>query len=111
MARATTTIDRRSSAKSSSAGSTAAATAASRRLSLILLASHVRRDQVQDGLHLERRQPRVLAEHERGDAAQRRRREAVAGRADRAAAQPRELDVDAACEELDRRIGVRVEDE
>ena len=32
-----------------------------------LLASHVRRDQVQHGLHLERRQAGVLAEHERGD--------------------------------------------
>ena len=73
--------------------------------------SGVRRGQVEHALQLVRRQLRVLREHQRGDPGDVRRREAVAGAAERAAARPRDLDVDAAREELDRRVGVRVPDE
>src|SRR5581483_9987480 len=73
--------------------------------------SYVRRDQVQHRLHLERRQPAVLGEHERGDPGDGGRREAVSGRADRAAAEPGDVDVDATREELDRRIRIGEEDE
>ena len=44
----------------------------------------------------------MLAEHERADAAHVRRRERVAGDAERAAAEPRRVDLDAPCVELDR---------
>src|SRR3954454_23304319 len=51
----------------------------------------------------------MLRADERADAGDVRRGEAVARSADRLAAHPRELDVDAACEELDGRVRVVVE--
>src|SRR6187200_373111 len=75
------------------------------------LASGVRRGQVKHALQLVRRELRVLREHERGDPRDVRGREAVAGAAERGAAWPCHLDVDATREELDRRGGVRVPDE
>src|SRR5262249_43468361 len=66
-------------------------------------ASYVRSDQVEDALQLERRQLPVLGEDQRADAAHVRRREAVPRRADRGIADPGDLDVDAAREELNRR--------
>ena len=71
-------------------------------------ALRVRRRQVEHALQLEGRQLRVLREDERRDAGDVRCGEAVAGAAERAAAGPRDVDVDAAREELDRRVGVRV---
>ena len=53
----------------------------------------------------------MLAENQRRDPGDARRREAVAGRRHRLAAEPRNVDVDAAREELDRRVGVRVVEE
>ena len=52
----------------------------------------------------------MLAEDERADAGDVGRGEAVAGGADRAALRPREVEIEAAPEELDRRRGVVVEE-
>ena len=70
--------------------------------------SDVGRGQVEHALHLERRQLRMLRQDERAERRDVRRREAVARAAQRAAAGPGDLDVDAAREELDgrRRVGV-----
>ena len=73
---------------------------------VVLRSSHVVGDQVQHALQLVRRQLGMLRAHERADPGHVRRREAVPGRADRLAAHPRQLDVDAAREELDRRVRV-----
>ena len=66
---------------------------------------------MQHGLQLERGEPGVLAQDQGGDPGDARRGEAVARGADRAAAEPGDLHVDAACEELDGRIGVGVVEE
>src|SRR5215468_9962439 len=110
IARATSTIDRSSRPNWSSAESTPAATAALRSALSVIRPSYVRGDLEQDALQLERRQPRVLAEDQRGDRGNARRGEAVPGRADRPAAEPGDVDVDSVGEELNRWIRVRVED-
>src|SRR4051812_29423893 len=92
IARATSTTDRSRRANSSSEPRSPDATAARKRSSAIRL--HVRRGEMQHGLQLERRQVRMLAEDERDDAGDARRREAVARRADRPAAEPRDVDVE-----------------
>src|SRR5438270_11548246 len=74
-------------------------------------ASDVRRGQMQHALQLERGQLRMLAQHEGAEAGDMGSREAVAGRVDRLAAEPGNVHVQAAGEELHRRAGVRVERE
>ena len=59
--------------------------------------------EVEDALELERRQLRVLREDERRHPGDVRCGEAVARAPHRAAADPRDVEVDPACEELDRR--------
>src|SRR5215210_4747958 len=105
IARAVSTIDFRSARCASSAPMTPAATAA-RRSESAIGTSHVPSGQVEDALQLERRQLRVLREDERADAGHVRRREAVTRAAQRRAAQPGDVDVDAASEELHRRVRV-----
>src|SRR5215211_3302239 len=103
--RAVSTIDCSSARCASSAPMTPAATAA-RRSELAIGTSHVPRGQVEHALELERRQLRVLREDERTDAGHVRRSEAIPGAAQRRAAEPGDVDVDAAREELHRRIRV-----
>src|SRR6185295_1368672 len=102
IARATSTIDWSRARCSCSADMTPADTAACRLLSVIS-ASDIGRDQIEDALQLEGGQLRVLGKNEGADTAHVRGREAVTRRADCGAADPRDVDVDAAGEELDRR--------
>src|SRR5215204_7339273 len=99
--RATSTVACSNARCASSDAITPAATAARR--SLLIGLDHVRGGQVERALQLERRQLRVFPEQERADPRDVRRREAVPGRASAAAAEPRDLDVDPAREELHRR--------
>ena len=64
--------------------------------------------QIEHVLELERRQLGMRAEHQRADTRDVRRGEAVARDPQLAAVEPRDVDPDAAGEELDRRLGVVV---
>src|SRR5439155_17693789 len=104
IARETSATDWSSDRNVSSEPTTPAATAA---LSSSLTARlHVRRGQVEDALQLEGGQLRMLSEHERAQAGDVRRGEAVPSAPDTRPARPGDLDVDAAREELHRRVGV-----
>src|SRR4029077_18545380 len=106
IARATSTVALSSSRCPSSAPSTPAATAACRSLM-----ADVRRCEVEDALHLERSELGMLREDERTQTADVGRREAVAGAAQGAAAEPRDVELETASKELHRRRRVRVERE
>src|SRR5215204_118392 len=69
----------------------------------MVLLQAVVRGQVQDVLHLERRQLRVLGPNQRAPPGHVRGGEAVACRMNGRAAGPRDLDADSGCEELDGR--------
>src|SRR4051812_47383661 len=103
IARATSTIDCKRSPCARSEPMTALATAARTRSSGMVPGLDVVRDHVQRGLQLERRERRMLGQDQRADAADVRRGEAVAAGADRAAAGPGHVNVDAPGEELHRR--------
>ena len=68
---------------------------------------HVVRGQGEDALELERRQTGMLAEDQRADPGDVRRREAVTGAAQRRALEPRDVELQPAGEELDGRIGLK----
>src|SRR5438132_4414719 len=106
IARAVSTTDCSSVRNDSSAPSTPAATAA--RSSSLTAAAYVRRDEVEDILELKRDQLAMLGHDQRADPGDVRGREAVARAAQRLAAEPRDVDLEPAREELDGRRRVVV---
>src|SRR3954471_21387448 len=102
-------IDCRSSSWTAAPASDDAATASRRLPSLIRRRAYVRCDQMQDALDLERRQLRVLCADQGADRGHVCGGEAVAGDGHVTTAHPREPQLDAAREELDR--GIRVGEE